>query len=111
MDKKRLSYEILEMQKVFPHARLFQDHDGTLYWELKFKIYTINVFYVSGYPFVPANIYISPALRTHHHHEDLSVCWQENEWNPSWTATTVMGKAIHFISVFKSKRRRDYEII
>ncbi len=108
MEESRLNYEKWEVHKVFPGARLFQEKDGTLYWELKFQIYTINVFYTSGYPFVPARIFISPALRTHHHQEDLSVCWQKGgEWNPSWTATTVMGKAIQFISEFKSRRRRD----
>lgn len=106
MDTNRRNYEIREMNRVFPKARLFKDHDGTLYWELKFQIYTVNVFYISEYPFVPAKIYVSPALRTHHHQEDLSVCWQRDEWNPSWTATTVMGKAIHFITVFKSRRER-----
>jgi ubiquitin-protein ligase len=108
MDEKRLNYEIWEMQKVFPNARLFKDDDGVLYWELIHRGYTINIFYISEYPFTPARIYISPALRTHHHSEDLSVCWQKGgEWNPSWTATTVMGKAIQFISEFKGRRRQD----
>jgi hypothetical protein len=110
MEESRLNYEKWEMKRVFPNAMLWRDKDGhgTLYWELIYRVYTINVFYTSGYPFVPARIFISPALRTHHHQEDLSVCWQRGgEWNPSWTATTVMGKAIQFISEFKSRRTRD----
>jgi len=110
MEESRLNYEKWEMKRIFPNAMLWRDKNGhgTMYWELKFQVYTINVFYTSGYPFVPARIFISPALRTHHHQEDLSVCWQRGgEWNPSWTATTVMGKAIQFISEFKSRRTRD----
>jgi hypothetical protein len=109
MDRNRLNFEIREMHTVFPRARLFRDNDGSLYWELIHTVYTIHVFYTPGYPFVPANIYISPALNTHHHAEDLSVCWQKGgEWNPSWTATTVLGKAIQFIAVFKRKRSESY---
>ena len=103
MDETRLSYEISEMQKVFPGARLFRDDDRMLYWELKYRSYTINVFYPVQYPFVPAEIYIRPALRTHHHSGDLALCWQRGgEWNPSWTAATVIGKAIQFISDYKA---------
>ena len=109
MDEKRLSYEIWEMRRVFPGARLFRDRDGALYWELIYGKHTVNVFYTPNYPFAPARIYISPALRTHHHSGDLSVCWQKGgEWNPSWTATTVLGKAIQFISDFKGGIRRDH---
>jgi hypothetical protein len=105
MDERRLNYEIVEMKRIFPGARLFTDVDGLLYWEINYKGYEINVAYISGYPFSPAKIYISPALRTHHHQEDLSLCWQRGgEWNPSWTATTVIGKAIQFISDYKAGR-------
>ena len=109
MDRNRLNFEIREMQRVFPKARLFCDEEGLRFWELNHKGYTIQVFYTPGYPFVPANIFISPALNTHHHAEDLSVCWQKGgEWNPSWTATTVLGKAIQFIMEFKRKRSEPY---
>jgi hypothetical protein len=108
MDASRLNFEVREMQRIFSETRLFKDNDGTLYWELKFHEYTINVFYTPGYPFVPAKIYISPALMTHHHHSNLALCWQKpGEWNPSWTAITVLGKAIQFISEYKSGRIHD----
>jgi len=110
MEKRRLDFEIVEMRRIFPEAKLFKDKDkdNSVYWEISYKGHRINVFYNPGYPFSPAQIYISPALRTHHHHEDLSLCWQRGgEWNPSWTAVTVVGKAIQFISDYKAGRIRE----
>jgi ubiquitin-protein ligase len=92
----RLDFEKEEMRLLCPQFSLFSER-GKTGWKGDLKGYQFRIFYPANYPTVGPEVHEMPSISTSHRLHGLLCLWRPEQWNPNWTAATVVGIILRFL--------------
>jgi hypothetical protein len=114
MDKKRLTYEIQEIQRCPKFSRLVLYSDNNYSpncwrhysWEgLLPSLHYLQARYPENYPYAPLEIALTPDVQEEHHKLGRNICYiRPEEWSPSYRASTAITLAIVYIHKYHTGR-------